>query len=481
MLYDVIIIGAGISGTMCAYKLAKYNVSVAVLEAGEDIASGSTRANSAIIHAGYDAKEGTLKAKLNVRGCEMMEEVATSLGVHYKKCGSLVVAFSDKDREHLQILKSRGEANGVKGLRIIEKEELHQMEPYVSKDATCALLAPTAGIVCPYDLAFAVSENSATNGAEFHFDFKVDKIERKDGIYAVSCKDNTVYGRYVLNCAGLYCDEIANMVDDPLPFTIIPRRGEYMLLDKAENFIAQRTLFVTPSEKGKGILVSPTADGNIIVGPNANLVEEKSDTSVTYEGLDEIAEGARLITPTINLKASITSFAGVRPTPSTGDFYIQPSEKMENFIHVAGIESPGLASSPAIGEYVVEILSKCGLELTERDNYISTRSKDGNYKLFCDMTDAERAELIEKNPSYAKMVCRCENITEGDILNAIHRPIPAHTVDMVKRRTRSGMGRCQGGFCRTKVADIISREIGIPLSEVRKFTKNSKILYGRTK
>ena len=481
MKYDVVIIGAGISGTMCAYMLAKYDVSVAVLEAGEDIAAGSTRANSAIIHAGYDAKEGTLKALLNVKGCEMMEGIAKSLDVHYSRCGSLVVGFSERDREHIELLKRRGEANGVKDLRIIEATELFELEPYVSKEATCALVAPTAGIVCPYDLAFAVSENSATNGAEFYFDFKVDKIEKIDNGYIVSAGERSVEGRYVLNCAGLYCDEIASMAGDDLPFEIIPRRGEYMLLDKAEGYIASHTLFVTPSEKGKGILVSPTADGNIIVGPNANLVEEKSDTSVTYEGLDEIAEGARLIVPEINLKANITSFAGVRPTPSSGDFYIQASDKLDNFIHVAGIESPGLASSPAIGEYVVGILEKCGLELKPRENYISTRSKNGNYKLFCDMTHEERAVAIEKNPAYAKMVCRCENITEGDILNAIHRPIPAHTVDMVKRRTRSGMGRCQGGFCRTRVADIISKELNIPLSEVRKFTKNSKILYGKTK
>ena len=481
MLYDVVVIGAGISGAMCAYKLAKYDLSVCVLEAGEDIAAGSTRANSAIVHAGYDAKEGTLKALLNVRGCEMMEEIAKTLDVHYKKCGSLVIGFNEKDREHIELLKARGEKNGVKGLRIIEADELHELEPYVAQDAQCALLAPSAGIVCPYDLAFAVSENAATNGADFHFNFKVEKIEKEDGIFKVSCAERTVSGRYVLNCAGLYCDEIARLAGDPLPFEIIPRRGEYMLLDKAENKIASRTLFVTPSEKGKGILVSPTADGNIIVGPNANIVEEKSDTSVTYEGLDEIADGARLIVPSINLKANITSFAGVRPTPSSGDFYIQSSDAVENLIHVAGIESPGLASSPAIGEYVVEILKESGLELKKRENYIKTRSKNGNFKLFCDMTDDERREAISKNPAYAKIICRCENITEADILNAIYRPIPAHTVDMVKRRTRSGMGRCQGGLCRTRVADIISKELKIPLSEVRKFTKNSKILYGKTK
>ncbi|MBO5212136.1 MAG: NAD(P)/FAD-dependent oxidoreductase [Clostridia bacterium] len=481
MFYDVVIIGAGISGAMCAYKLSKYKLNIAVLEAGIDVAAGSTRANSAIIHAGYDAKEGTLKAKLNVKGCEMMQELTDALGVHYKNCGSLVVGFDDYDREQIEILKKRGETNGVKGLRILDKRELHKMEPNVSPSAVCALFAPTAGIVCPYDLAFALSENAATNGAEFYFNFKVSSIEKTDNGYAVSDGNDTVCGKYIISATGIYCDEIAKMIDDPLPFEIIPRRGEYMLLDKAEGKTTQRTLFVTPNENGKGILVTPTADGNIIVGPNANVVDEKGDTSVTIEGLEEISEGARRLVPNINLGAMITSFAGVRPTPSTRDFYIQESEKCKNFIHVAGIESPGLASSPAIGDYVVDILKKCGLKLVEKPDYIPTRSKEGNFKLFYDMTDKERKAAIEKNPLYAKVVCRCENITEGDVVNAIHRPIPAYTSDMVKRRTRSGMGRCQGGFCNTKVAEIIARELGIPVDQVQKFGKNSNILCGKTK
>ena len=355
------------------------------------------------------------------------------------------------------------------------------MEPHGSKDATCALFAPSAGIVCPYDLAFAVSENAATNGTEFYFDFKVSKIDYDGQAYTVSDGKRSLSSKYVVNAAGLYADDIARILGDPLPFKIIPRRGEYMLLDKSEGFIASRTLFVTPSEKGKGILVSPTADGNIIVGPNANEVEDKDDTSVTVRGLMEISEGAKLITPDINLKTVITSFAGVRPTPTCGDFYIRKSEKFRNFIHAAGIESPGLASSPAIGEYVVELLKESGLDMEEREGYIKTRSKEGNFKTFARMTDEEKVIAVKENPEYAKIVCRCEKITEADIVNAIHRPIPAHTVDMVKRRTRAGMGRCQGGFCRTKVAEIISRELNIPLDEVKKFGNHSNILFERTK
>ena len=479
--YDIAIIGAGITGTMIAFHLSKYTTKVAVLEAGIDVASGSTRANSAIVHAGYDAKEGTLKALLNVKGCQMMPEITSQLGVHYKKCGSLVIGFNQRDLEELQKLKKRGETNGVKGLRIINRSELLKMEPNVSKDAKHALFAPSAGIVCPYDLAYAVAENSATNGTDYYFEYKVDKIDYDGELYTLYAGEQSISSKYVVNAAGLYCDEIARLIGEELPFEIIPRRGEYMLLDKNEGKTAKHTIFVTPNEKGKGILVSPTVDGNIIVGPNANIVESKADTGVTEEGLDEIAKGARVIAPQINLKATITTFAGVRPTPTSGDFYIQESEKCKNFVHAAGIESPGLASAPAVGEYVINILKNCGLKLRKKKNYIETRTTEGNCKLFYDMNETERKKAIKQDPRYAIMVCRCEMVTEGDIVNAIKRPISAHTVDMVKRRTRAGMGRCQGAHCREKVAEIIAKELDIDISEVKKFSSNSKLLLGKTK
>lgn len=479
--YDVVIIGAGISGAMTAFQIAKYNVKMAVLEAGIDVATGSTRANSAIVHAGYDAKEGTLKAQLNVKGCEMMEGIANQLGVHYSKCGSLVIGYSKEDLEHLKLLKARGEKNGVPNLEIIDEKRLHELEPMVSDDAKYALWAPSAGIVCPYDLAYALCDNAVTNGAKFYFEFKVSKIDYDGEYYTLSDGKKKVRAKYVINAAGLFVDEIALLLGEKLPFDIIPRRGEYMLLDKSEIKTASHTLFVTPSDKGKGILISPTVDGNVIVGPNANIVDSKADTSVTEEGLEEIAEGARIIVPNINLNATITTFAGVRATPTSGDFYIQESDKFKNFIHVAGIESPGLASSPAIGEYVLNILKNCGLDLVAREGYIPTRTSDGNCKLFYDMSEEERIEAIEKNPRYAKVVCRCEMVTEGDVVEAIHRPIPAHTVDMVKRRTRAGMGRCQGNYCRARIAELIAEEYNIPLSDVKKFTSKSNILFGKTK
>ncbi|MBQ8146486.1 MAG: FAD-dependent oxidoreductase [Clostridia bacterium] len=479
--YDVVIIGAGISGAITAYNIAKYNIKAAVLEAGIDVASGSTRANSAIVHAGYDAKEGTLKAQLNVRGCALMEDLTKTLGVHYSKCGSLVIGFTENDLEHLELLKARGEANGVPDLEIIDEKRLHELEPRVSKNAKHALVAPSAGIVCPYDLAYALCENAATNGVKFYFEFKVSKIDYDGEYYTLCCGKKKVRAKYVVNAAGLFVDEIAGMVGEKLPFDIIPRRGEYMLLDKGEIGTASHTLFVTPSEKGKGILISPTVDGNVIVGPNANVVESKADTSVTEEGLEEIAEGAKIIVEDINLDATITTFAGVRATPTSGDFYIQESEKFKNFIHVAGIESPGLASAPAVGEYVLDILKSCGLPLLEKSGYISTRTKDGNCKQFYEMTEEERVNAISKDPRYAKVVCRCEMVTEGDVIDALRRPIPSKTVDMVKRRTRAGMGRCQGNYCRSRIAELIAEEFNIPLSEVKKFTSNSNILYGKTK
>lgn len=481
--YDVAIIGAGIVGTMTAFMIGKYKIKCAVLEAGIDVASGTTRANSAIIHAGYDAHEGSLKAKLNVRGSRLVEPIAKQLGVHYNKCGSLVIGYNEKDYEHLQLLLVRGKKNGVRGLEIIDQARLREMEPNVSENALYALYAPSAGIICPYDLAYAVSENSATNGVDYYFEYKVDKIEYNpiSKIYTLSAGDKKVRARYVVNAAGLYSDEIAELLGDRLPFKIIPRRGEYMLLDKSEGKTANHTLFVTPSEKGKGILVSPTVDGNVIIGPNANIVESKADTGVTVEGLTEISEAARAIIPNINFDAIITTFAGVRATPTSGDFFIRESKRFPKFVHAAGIESPGLAASPAIAEYIVNILRNSGLKFKEKEDYITTRTPQGNCKLFYDMTESERERAIKKDPRYGKMVCRCEMVTEADIVNAINRPISAHTVDMVKRRTRAGMGRCQGGYCRAKVAEIIARELNISVSEVKKFSSNSNILCGRTK
>lgn len=483
MIYDLIIIGAGITGVMTAYSLAKYDLNVAVVEAGYDISSGTTKANSAIVHAGYDAEPGTLKAKLNVRGCEMMEEITKRLGVHYSKCGSHVVAFSDSEKIHLNTLLERGIKNGVPGLEIIDAEKLREMEPNISSNAVASLWSRTAGIVCPYDLAMAAAENACINGTHFYFNFKVNGISDTNGVYTVtSAGGNFLSARYIVNAAGLYAENIAGIAGElDFPVKIVPRRGEYLLMDKSMGNTVKSVLFAVPNEQGKGILVSPTVDGNLILGPNARAVESPDNTDTTSEGLNEVSSGAVRLVPELNLRNVITSFSGVRSTPNTGDFYIKASAQLKNIVHAAGIESPGLASSPAVGEYIADILNEMGLAMRKKQEYIQTRGKDGNFVPFRELNDDEKSALVKRDPAFGKIVCRCEMITEGDILQSIRRPLGARNLDMVKRRTRSGMGRCQGGFCSPRVVQLLAREIGCSLDEITKSGGNSWILCGRTK
>ncbi len=478
--YDLIIIGAGVNGAMLAHKLARYDLKVAVVETGCDVASGASRANSAIVHAGFDAAEGSLKAKLNARGCAELPELARQLDVPYKNNTSLVVAFGEEDERMLEKLLARGRANGVPKLEIIDSARLHELEPNVSPEATAALLAPTAGIICPYELTIACAENAAVNGTDFYFDFPVDKIDVGE-LITVHSGERTLKAEYVVNSAGEHSAELAKMLDPDFEIGILPRRGEYMILDKAEGKTCTATIFSCPSKVGKGILVSPTVDGNIIVGPNAHLVEPE-DTSTTAEGLDEISVGARRLVPSVNLRAVITSFAGVRPTPTTDDFHIARSKRCETFLNMVGIESPGLASSPAVAAYAIERLVEMGLELTEKSDYNPFRTPNGHLpKPFRELSDSEKLERCKADPSYAKIICRCETITEGDILSAIRRPLGAKTVDMVKIRTRAGMGRCQGGFCSPRVTELLANELGCSLDDITKRGGESKLLYGKTK
>lgn len=482
MKYDVAVIGAGVTGATVAYYLAKYDLRVAVLEAGADVASGTTKANSAIVHAGFDALPGTKKAELNVKGCGMMETLTEKLGVHYQKCGSCVLGFSDGDRERLQELKERGEQNGVPDLSILPGDALREREPNLSPEVKWALFAPSAGIVCPYDLTLALAENAATNGVEFYFDFRVSAVTRESGGYVLSDGERQVRAQYIVNAAGLASADVATLIGEKdFPVTILPRRGEYLLLDRSEGNFVSATMFVLPDERGKGILISPTVDGNLIVGPNAQPVPDREDRSTTAEGLAEVSRGARRIAPGVNLRQVITSFAGVRSTPSTGDFYLEISKQCPHVVHAVGIESPGLASSPAIGEYILSLLAQDGLPLTEKTAYVAERRRGGNRPLFRDLSPEEKQERIRVDPAYGKIVCRCETITEGDILDAIRRPIGARNLDMVKRRVRAGMGRCQGGFCSPRVAELLAAERNVPLSDITKNGGGSYLLTEKTK
>ncbi len=480
MIYDVLIIGAGCTGVMTARLLSAKNVKTAVAEAGCDVAMGATSANSAIVHAGYDAKPGTLKARLNVRGNVLMKELARQLGVELKGVGSHVVGFGDGDLPKLKELYERGIANGVPDLKIIGRDELRGMEPNISSEATHSLWAPTAAITCPYGITIAAAENAVTNGVDFFFNFKVSACERREDAYVVSDGEKRIEARYIVNCAGVHSAEVAGILGErDFPISITPRRGEYYILDKAAGTLARSTLFVCPSDRGKGILVSPTVDGNLIVGPNAYPIEDGDDKATTAEGLAEITAGARRIMPDVPMNMAITSFAGVRATPNIYDFYLRLSDQLPGVVHAVGVESPGFASSPATAEYLAGLLEEAGLRLTDKADYIPTRRADGNHPQFNKLSEEEKAARCRENPAYGKIVCRCETVTEGDLLDMLAAPIPAVTIDMMKKRLRAGMGRCQGGFCSPRVAALIAEKTGCGLDGVTKHGGGSWLVTGR--
>ena len=473
-MFDVVIIGAGVVGGMIARELSRYELSVAIVDKGADVALGATRANSAIVHAGFDAKEGTLKAKLNVEGSKMMEKVASELGVKYKKNGSLVVGFDDEDKKTLEELLERGNKNEVEGLRLLTREEILEIEPNIGASVTVALHAPTGAIICPYELCMAAVGNAMDNGAELFLDFEVNKIEKTEGGYKVCSADKTLDAKFVINCAGVNSDDVARLVGDD-SFSITARRGEYMLLDRECGDLVSHTIFRCPSAMGKGILVSPTVDGNLLLGPTAENLDNKTDVSTTASGLSKVRVQANEQVSGINMGKVITSFAGLRATGSTGDFIIN---ERDGFVNCAGIESPGLSASPAIAVYVAEILKDAGLEMTEKADFCPTR-RPMHY--FSSLSVDEKNEIIKERPEFAHIICRCETVTEGEILEAIRTNPKPCDVDGVKRRTRASMGRCQGGFCLPYVVELLAKERGCDYTEITKFGGESYINIGKTK
>ena len=474
-MYDVAVIGAGVVGGMIARKLSSYNIKVCILEKESDVAMGATKANSAIVHAGFDAKEGSLKAKLNVKGSEMMSLVTKELGVKYKLNGSLVIGFNEEDENTIKELYERGIKNGVKGLEVLSKEKVKEHEKNISDNVTCALYAPSGAIVCPYELTVAAIGNAMDNGVDLMLNFEVDDIQKKGENYAIKSSDKSIESRYVINAAGLFTDKIAQMVGDS-SFKIHPRRGEYILLDKECGDVVSHTIFRTPSKLGKGILVSPTVDGNLLTGPTSVDMEDKTDKSTTSGGFAHIIKEANENVNGIPFGKTITSFCGLRAVGNTGDFIINSPQK--GFINVAGIESPGLSASPAIAEYVTEMLSEQGLVLTSNENYNPIRKPMHTFK---NASIEEKNEIIKKNPSYGRIICRCETVSEGEILEAIRTNPRPTDLDGVKRRTRSQMGRCQGGFCSPYITELLAKELNIPYEQVTKFGGNSVINVGKTK
>ena len=474
--YQIIIIGAGVSGSAIARELSRYQVKCLVLEKEEDVCCGTSKANSAIIHAGYDAINGTMMAKMNVEGNAMMEELSEKLDFPFKRNGSLVICFSEEDMPELQKLYDNGVVNGVPNLQILSKEEVSKMEPNISDDIYAALYAPTGGIVCPFNLNIALAENAYTNGIDFKFDTEVLQIEKSEEGFVVKTSQGDFTTDYVINAAGVYADQFHNMVSEKKIY-ITPRRGEYLLLDKTAGTYVGNTIFSLPSKFGKGVLVTPTVHGNLLVGPTAVDIEDKEGTCTSKDGLNEVMTKAGINVKDLPLRQVITSFAGLRAHEDNHEFILGEVEDAPGFIDCAGIESPGLSSCPAIGKYIADLMKeKMGLEL--KDNFIAARKGILNP---AKLSIEERNELIRKNPAYGNMICRCEMITEGEIIDAINRPLGAKSLDGVKRRTRAGMGRCQGGFCSPRVMEIIARERGMEISDVTKSGGESKLIVGINK
>lgn len=474
--YDVAVIGAGVVGGLIARELTRYKLNICILEKEYDVAMGATRANSGIVHAGFDAEFGSMKAKMNVLGSKMMKHVTDELGVKYKNNGSLVVGFSEDDRAHIESLVERGIANGVEGVRLIEVDELRALEPNISENAICALYAPTGAIVCPYELCISSIGNAMDNGADLKCGFEVKNIEKDGDLYIISSNKEQICARYVVNCAGLFADEIAKMVGDDT-FSVKARKGDYILLDRECGGITKCTIFRVPNEMGKGILVTPTVDGNLLLGPTSVNIDDKTDKSTSAEDLKKImakaSENLKIFVP---FGKSITSFCGLRAYGSTGDFIIRPAK--EKFINVAGIESPGLSASPAIAQYVVELLEKEGLALEQNEKFNPIREPKHAFR---EGSIEEKNKYIKRDSSYGRIICRCESISEGEILDAIRSNPPARDIDGVKRRCRAGMGRCQGGFCAPYVMELIARENEVDFESVTKCGGESVIVFEKTK
>lgn len=472
-MYDVAIIGSGITGSACAYFLSKYRLKIAVIEKNNDVCCGTTKANSAIIHAGYDPHPETLMAKLNVKGSEMAKEICAKLDVPYNQIGSLVVAFSEEEAKTVEELFERGNANGVPDLKILNREELKEAEPMISDEALCALYAPSAAIVNPWEYGLAMAETAVRNGAEILLESEVTSIKKENGVFKITAGEKEIEAKYVINAAGVNCDDVHNMIAPP-KFRVIPSAGEYYLLDKSEGKRARHVIFQCPNKDGKGVLVSPTVHGNLIVGPNADP-RDKDDTSTKTRCLDFVREKAVKSVPSINFRENIRNFTGVRAATEIDDFIIEFA--CEGFLDLAGIKSPGLSAAPAIAGLAVKMLGESGLALEEKESFTDERT----HLRFKHLSDEEKNNAVKKNSAYGRVICRCETITEGEIIDALNSPIPPVSLDGIKRRAGTGMGRCQGGFCGPKVLEIMAKYKNEPFESILQDNTGSVILTGKTK
>lgn len=475
-MYDAVIIGGGAVGCAVARYLSCYRLSICLVERGEDVCVGTSKANSAICHAGFDAPVGSAKARFNVEGSRMMEGLSQELDFPYRRCGSLVLCFDEAELPHLRELLERGVQNGVEGLEILDRAALRALEPAVSDKAVAALWAPTGAVLCPFGMTIALAENAAANGCAFRFNTEVARIERRDGFFRLHTGGDCIDTRVVISAAGVYGDALHNQLcADKL--TIVPRRGEYCLLDRTCGQLVQHTIFQLPSAMGKGVLVTPTVHGNLLVGPTAVDQPDKDRTATTAEGLRSVAETAAKSVENLPMRDVITSFAGLRAHLSGPEDDFIVGESTDGFFEAVGIESPGLSSAPAIGRYLAE-LAAAKLHAAEKKDFIAQRRDMPHPR---EMDFASRQDLIARDPAYGQVICRCEGVTEGEIRDAIRRVPGARSLDGVKRRVRAGMGRCQGGFCSPRTLELLHEELGIPMTELTKSGGDSRLLAARTK
>lgn len=475
-MYDVVIIGAGVTGSASARELSRYKLDICVVDKEEDVCCGTSKANSGIVHSGIDCRPGTLMAEMNIQGNALMESLAKELDFEFVRNGSLILCFCEQDMPLLEKLYEQGLANKIPDIRILDQAELQKTEPNVSKEAIAAIYAPTGGIVCPFGMNIALAENAATNGVHFKFDTEVTDIKKSDSGWILTTSQGPLETRVVVNAAGVYADTFHNMVSAK-KIRITPRRGEYCLLDKTAGGLVSKTIFQLPGKYGKGVLVTPTVHGNILVGPTATDHEDKEAVNTTADGISGLLQSGLRSVPSIPLRQVITSFSGNRAHEDGHEFIIESPADAPGFVDAAGIESPGLTSAPAIGIRVARLVTDL-LQPQKNPAFDGTRKGILNPKT---LSEEEYAALIRKNPAYGNIICRCEMITEGEILDAIHRPLGAKSLDGIKRRTRAGMGRCQAGFCSPKVMEILSRELHISMLDVTKSGGSSRILTGYSK
>ena len=466
---DIIVIGAGVVGCSIARELSKYNLDVLVVEKNSDVSEGISKGNSGIVHAGYNEKIGTLKAKLNIEGNKIFDDLSRDLQFPFKRNGAFILAFKDEEMKTLESLKENGEKLGVEGLEILTREEALNIEPNLNKEIVGVLNVKTSGIVSPYEMTIALAENAAENGVEFKLNSKVTNIEKISEGYKVTLNNKEVVsGKIIINASGLEGAFLNNLVS-MTKREINPVKGEYCLFDKVAGAMINKTLFQVPNKLSKGVLVTPTAEGNLLVGPNA--VEGKT-LETSREGIDEILDKSKKSIEELPVARILNTFSGIRPKTKEGDFIIEEVEDAKNFINVIGIDSPGLTAAPAIGVYVVNMIKE-KLDLVEKKNFKKTREK---IVRFAELSLEEKNKLIKEKPAYGHMVCKCEFVTEGEIVEAIHRPIKALTVDAIKRRTRASMGGCQGVGCTLPISKILSRELGIDISDINKNSEGSPVI-----